>query len=174
MTMQILFIAACDPWSLLVSWITRSPWSHVVVVFSDGTTFEARALRGVFRSTLAAHMRGMRWTYRWEVANMPGGAVDAASARAWCESQVGRAYDWLALVNFLLPWVARRLDVRSHWFCSEFAARASQEAGGRLLRQDDARISPAMLYLSPLLSTSAAGRRTWRQVLRSVFIRPGR
>lgn len=41
--MQILFIAAADPFSLLVSWVTRSPWSHVVVVFSDGTTFEALA-----------------------------------------------------------------------------------------------------------------------------------
>lgn len=167
--MQILFIAAADPWSLLVAWVTRSPWSHVAIAFEDGATFESRALRGVYRSSLDAHVRHLRWTYRWEVANMPGGAVDVAAARAWCESQVGQAYDWLALVNFLLPWFARRLDVRSHWFCSEFAAQAAQQAGAPLLREDDARISPAMLYLSPLLTTAAAGRRSWRQVLASIF-----
>lgn len=71
--------------------------------------------------------------------------------------------------SLLVSWVTRRLDVRSHWFCSELAARAAQEAGAALLREDDARISPAMLYLSPLLTTAAAGRRSWRQVLGAVF-----
>ena len=167
--MQILFIAACDPFSLLVSWVTRSPWSHVAISFEDGTTYEARALRGVYRSSLDAHVRNLRWTYRWEVAQMP--ECDPIAAREWCESQVGQAYDWLALLNFMLPWVAARLDVRSHWFCSEFAARAAHEAGAPLLREDDARISPAMLYLSPRLKTAASARRSWRQVLGSIFHR---
>jgi len=66
-------------------------------------------------------------------------------------SQIGKPYDWRAIVNFGFHRDWRSPD---SWFCSELVAWACEAAGYPLLNPAEPhdRVTPRDLMLSPLLS----------------------
>jgi uncharacterized protein YycO len=62
-----------------------------------------------------------------------------AAARAWIEAQVGKPYDWTALVSFV---VHRNWQDDDSWFCSEFLENIRNLFGLRVFRADASRITP--------------------------------
>lgn len=167
--MQVIYQASCSPFGLGVSKVTRSQWSHVVMVFDDGVTFEARAGKGVFKSTKDAALKNLKWVYGYEVTDIK--LPDEAAAREFAESCVGQTYDYLALLNFLIPFrvPGLNLDVKSKWFCSELLFAVVKAGGTQLLRDQARYVSPEMAYLSPIQTVvTPATYRPWKEVINSI------
>jgi hypothetical protein len=164
--MKLVFYATVSPFGILISKVTRSRWSHVEMIFDDGTVYFARAGQGVGKSTWAGRLAKMKWTYHWEVDSIE--LADEQAARDFLEAQLGKTYDWLAVFGFILPFRAN-LDVKSKWFCSELA-QAACAAGGTPLVRDKARyVNPEMAYLSTALKLEEEGTRPWKEVFKSIF-----
>lgn len=95
--------------SLLVRLWTRSSYSHVELVFSDGLSASASWVDGGVRFKqidYSAHPE------RWVIFDVPG---DEAYALQWFRERVGKSYDILGLLGFV--WPAR--GGRDKWFCSK-------------------------------------------------------
>lgn len=75
----------------------------------------------------------------WAEVEVP----DETAGMALLGAQLGKKYDWTALVGFVLRanWAKP-----SRWFCSELAAAVIQAAGRRLLREELSRVTPGLLW----------------------------
>jgi uncharacterized protein YycO len=83
---------------------------------------------------------------------VPGLDMEAAVSAA--RTQLGKPYDWGAIVGIALHRDWRAPD---KWFCSELVAWACEQAGTKLLRFDNLdRVTPGQLALSPLLQLEGA------------------
>lgn len=140
-TVTLLFSTTSSPFSWLIRLLTWSRWSHVSVV--DGATIiQAHALHGVIRTPLAEAIANDKESklVRFKCNNPT--AVIAAAA-----SQIGKKYDWTALIGFMLR---RDWQEDDSWFCSELAAWAFQQAGTPLLRPEALhRVTPENLWMLP-------------------------
>lgn len=118
----------------------RVGYSHVELVFSDGTWFSSSARDGGVRFKRIdpdpAH-----WTIF--PARITGAHEHAV--RCWATTQLGRKYDYPGVLGFVLP--ALRLS-RRRWFCSEICAAAlSRSVLEHARTPTRARISPNALFL---------------------------
>ena len=76
---------------------------------------------------------------------------DEIAAPIWkfAHAQLGKPYDYSALLGVLAH---RDWHADDRWYCSELIAAAFESVGLPLLRSEFAdRVTPATLYLSPLL-----------------------
>lgn len=93
---------------------TRSPYSHVELIFSDGVAASASYMDGGVR------FKDIDFNAdRWDFIDLPGADEDAA--RAWFVAHDGDRYDLLGNVGFLFRPITGE---RRAWFCSEAAAAA--------------------------------------------------
>ena len=129
----------------LIAWYTRSVYTHVDIVRTDGWLLGARIRGGVmvrsptyatfkrcirFTTTLSTDQERMFWT--------------AAT------SQIGKPYDWTGIVAFVAD---RNWRDPGHWFCSELVAWCFEQAGVPLLRVAGAdKVTPRDLTTSLLIS----------------------
>lgn len=117
----------------LVRLVTRSPYSHCELLFSDGIAASASWLDGGVRfKTIAidpAH---------WDVINLPDELEDAAYD--WFLDHEGDAYDLFGNVHFLFGPAPEDKDA---WFCSEAVAAA-------LGFVESWRFDPALLFCAAL------------------------
>jgi uncharacterized protein YycO len=129
--------------SLIIRRMTWSEYSHVDIVMPNGDLLGARANGGV---QIRKPGYGKFTKVHHEVA------VDAPdSVYEFAKSQVGKPYDWKAILNFGLE---RNWQEDDSWFCSELVAWTFMKAGHPLLDPDVQlyRISPRDLLLSTALS----------------------
>lgn len=100
-----------------------------------------------------------RYSHWWPgpgdlVASAPVEMGDAHRRRMidWLNMQVGKRYDWGAVLKFVSR---RKVDPSSanrRWFCSELAHAAWMVATGiALLRMPSSQVCPGLLAASPLL-----------------------
>ncbi len=125
--------------SALIRWFTWSSYSHVDFVLPDGRLLGARLKGGVqIREPGYANFTK---TKRF-VIDGPDSILD------WAKSQVGKPYDWRAIVAFAYhhDWKSR-----DAWFCSELVAAACLDNGIRLLNEQVNRVTPGQLIESPLI-----------------------
>lgn len=115
-------------------------WSHCGVVTPENTVIEALAFRGVVETPAAEAYA--RYT-RIEFANID--CPDPGAGVRWARSQVGRGYDYAALVGLALRRKSWAEDGR--WHCSELVERALAEAGRRRFRDSPAIISPNLSFM---------------------------
>lgn len=112
----------------LVRWWTRSPYSHVELIFSDGmaasSSFSDHGVRFKAIEFDAEH---------WDFVDLPGALEQPA--RDWFAAHAGQPYDLIGNIHFLVGPVA---DDRQKWFCSESVAAA-------LGMDDPWRYDPAVL-----------------------------
>jgi hypothetical protein len=155
--------------SKLIRWQTRSIYSHIAVRFADdvwvklgdrekyihaGNVIEAWQKGGValHGGIGTVHTPGTRVDYYDFVTPLTDYEFHAVAG--FLIRQLGKAYDWRAVVRFLTRepvehWTRRR------WFCSELAFEACLTAGRNLLERTDAwRVPPDWLPRSPLLKSA--------------------
>lgn len=116
----------------LIAWYTIGPFSHCELVFGDDW-FSSSPRDGGVRYKKIFAVPG-RWVFL---------EIDANSdlIRNWCDTQVGKKYDWRGFFNFILPIGYSR----SKWFCSEICVAGLQQAGV-LLGEKPHRFSPNCLW----------------------------
>jgi len=98
----------------LVRWWTRSPYSHVELVFSDGQAGSSSAMDGGVR------LKAIDFDpAKWDFVELPAHLEPAA--RKWFEDHRGAAYDYWGNVHFVLSPIG---DALRNWFCSKADAAA--------------------------------------------------
>ena len=128
--------------SRLIAWFTQGSFSHVEFVTPWGTALGARLKGGVRERPL--DYIGSRPCVYLEVR-----CVRAHEVIDRALSQVGKPYDWLAIIGFVF---ARNWQDTKRWFCSELCTWAFLISGVHVLRTDHVnKITPDGLALSPRL-----------------------
>lgn len=97
---------------------TRTPYSHVELIFSNGTAASSSAKdNGVrFVENFREHLDAPE---DWDIIELPDHY--AANAWAWFEKHEGERYDIFGNVHFVISIVG---GARRKWFCSEAVAAA--------------------------------------------------
>lgn len=131
--MRLIFARSRTPGSYLIRLFTWSRWSHVGVI-DGGLVIDTTLKRGVATTPLAAFLAEHSATEQIEVA-LP----DEVAAHVWLEMQLGKKYDWTAIIGFVFrrPW-----GKKGRWFCSELVESALIVGGRRRFREDLNRITP--------------------------------
>jgi hypothetical protein len=135
---QLIFSRRHNPGSVLLRTWMWSPWSHCGIIDGD-EVIEALMFKKVGKRTLA-EFKGA--ASKWEIIDVPCPDPDAVLAAA--RKHIGREYDWLGLVAFIL-----RIEMQRPFydFCSKLIAAAFSEAEFPLFRVEAWRIMPRDLYI---------------------------
>ena len=142
--MRVIFVTDNWPWSNFIRWFTWSKYSHVGLLFSDDKIVDTTLRKGVSEKTLEHYLTRYKNVKICEVPN-----VDEAKVKEFAYSQIGKKYDWTAIVGF----VARRdWTKEDNWFCSELVAVALHKGGVTVIRKEASRVTPEDILNSPLLS----------------------
>lgn len=115
-------------------------WSHCGIVTPESTVIEARAFRGVVE-TPAAEFYARYPTVEFRNLDCP----DPARGVLWARNQVGKGYDYAALLGLALRRGSWAEDDR--WHCSELVEAALAEAGRRRFIDAPAVISPNLSFM---------------------------
>jgi uncharacterized protein YycO len=132
---KLIFCRRHSLGSWAIRFFTWSPWSHCVIVEDaehgiDSTFAHGGVRRRLLSDILAECSRAVQVEVR---------APDEAAALDFARLQLGKPYDWTAIVGFI---VQRNWAEPDAWFCNELA-EASLVAGGRpRWRSDLNRITP--------------------------------
>lgn len=131
--MRLIFARSRSAGSFLIRAFTWSRWSHVGVIDGD-TVIDTTFKRGVAVSSLADFIASHSKTEQIDVA-----VPDEVAAHLWMQMQIGKPYDWTAIVGFVFrrPW-----GKTNRWFCSELVESALIVGGRRRFREDLQRITP--------------------------------
>jgi len=118
--------------------LTRGPYSHVEIVFSDGVRFSAsgRMPAGV-RFDHERHGEG------WDYLSIPATPEQERIARTFAAVLEGSAFKWRGLYRFIAPWLGD--GPNSDWYCSELALWMLQRCFG-MFEGVPLKISPNALY----------------------------
>lgn len=131
--------------SALIRWQTRGAYSHASFQFSDGVIIEAREFVGV-QKLPRLHPRARAHVDLFDILGMT--AEKEFRLREWCESQLGKPYDYWSIARFLTREPIHHWQ-REDWFCSEFCYFGLDHVGLPPLRACPAwKVNPAMLGLS--------------------------
>jgi hypothetical protein len=116
----------------LISWRLGEPWSHVSILIDDAA-YSAEMpwvkMLPLTDKTVAMPPRQGRDI----VLNMT--EWEARTMKEWCESQVGRDYDYLSVLGWILGW--DWLQNKSNSYCFEFCYKALAHIGWLSLEDRD-------------------------------------
>lgn len=147
--MHIVFARKRTLGSWLIRLATWSRWSHCAVLDGDHV-IDATFKHGVARRRMAD------WSAEYPeqcVLHVPVPAEQAA--KEWLRQQVGKAYDWSAVLGFITR--ADWADDES-WFCSELVEAAIRAGGRHRVRADVSRVTPELVWTvtpEPVVLTDA-------------------
>lgn len=112
------FIILCRSNSLgskflrLVMW---SRWSHSALYdFDTGQVYDSTLLQGGVKVRQVTDFLDLYPDHELRLVEVP--EPEAQNARDWLAAQVGKGYDWSALLGFLFQ---RNWQETDRWFCSE-------------------------------------------------------
>ena len=139
---RVLLFTGGDCIASLVKWQSRSHYSHVALLIpGTNTVIESYPFKGVRKRELTA--KDWDHIHAYEITGMTARQWDKAIQ--FCESQLGKGYDWRNVFRFISRVPAREND---RWFCSEIAFRAIEEAGLRLLNMAAHYVNPGHIPAS--------------------------
>ena len=139
--MKILFCRSNTFVSWAIRLLTWSEFSHVVLVTPTGTCIEATWPR--VHEVTRDFVNGDNDV----VVEVELPCLDPVEATWWARGQIGKPYDWRALLGFLIH---RDWTEGQHWFCSELVAAAFEEGGMPLFRaQVLSRVTPQAVWMLP-------------------------
>lgn len=137
--MKVIFLKK-DPGifaSLIRLW-TRSNYDHCELLFNDNLRF--RAIDG----SLSGYNKAPIDPTCWDVVNVNIDLIDEAKIKKWCDSEVGRAYDWVGI--FFSQFLPFGWHSNDKWFCSEIATAALQNVVCKVNGLKPWMVSPQELY----------------------------
>lgn len=97
----------------LIRWWTNSRYSHCELIIGD-MAYSADAWTNCVRAIPASGFN----PNSWEKIPVTG---DTAKVISFVSSQLGKKYDWLGILGFIVPWKSGDKD---KWYCSEICAAA--------------------------------------------------
>lgn len=140
--MKILAYQGISLVSKAIRWQTRSPWSHIGILLSDGRTVEAWHKGGVVISanqrknhTIGTKIAVFRIDFEFYEEKVEASLL----------SEVGKKYDFRSVFRFVSR---RNAPADDRWFCSELA---HAKLPFLLERVNSAHVSPRDLVMSPYL-----------------------
>lgn len=116
-------------------------WSHCGLLTPEATVIEARAFHGVVETPRSEFVR--RYV-RGAMEFVAVDVVDPAAAYAWAREQVGKGYDYGAILGNVLR---ESWQDDSRWECSELVEMAIAKAGRERFRDAPWRISPNLSFM---------------------------
>lgn len=129
--------------TFLIRTLTRSKWSHVALQMNN-SVYEVTFERGVSRTSV------FEFRKRYPESDIKCVNIhDEAPVKKWLDSQLGKKYDYGALVGFLDT--KRNWEDPEEWFCSELIAEALIREGVIHPKVRSHRITPNDLWF--LIST---------------------
>lgn len=135
--------------SHLVAFFTDSWCSHVEFEVTPNVYIGSELAEGVFTYPTPELIDEYE-VYEVEVTN-----EQYKQAMVVLLNQVGKKYDWWALVGNLFR---RNWQETNKWFCSELVAYVFEQIGYPLVRDKLNRVTPADLLLSPLMTLVESNR----------------
>jgi len=93
--------------------------SHCELLFSDDMMFSA----SMYEDTTRFKKHSMTG-HAWCRIGLDIDKDTEAKIRLWCENKVGKKYDYLGILGFILPFVKQS---KKRWFCSEICCEALKE-----------------------------------------------
>ena len=122
----------------LVSWLIRAAtfgkYSHCAILDEEHWVIHSTFLRGVHRSTLKSFQEAYPTHYFSHIV-----CPDEAGAMHFLEAQLGKPYDWSALLKLVFQ---RDWQENDRWFCSELAEAALVAGNSQRFRDSVHRITP--------------------------------
>jgi uncharacterized protein YycO len=123
---QVTFrlLKPCDIISDLVALRTNEPWSHAVVIFGNdvySSTFPKTVKTTMTDTNVACPSR------KGEDFTLDLTQTQYAAMLSWCERQVGKDYDYLSILGWMLG--VKELQTRHRTYCFEFCWDALLHAG---------------------------------------------
>ena len=119
------------------SWVIRigtmSKWSHVGIAFGD-VVFDTMLKTGVNIQSLTEFKSKHTHIEEIEI-DIP----DESAAYDFALAQIGKKYDWTALVGMVIQ---RNWQETDSWFCSELVEAIIKAGGKQRFRSDVSRITP--------------------------------
>ena len=136
----------CTHYGSATAWFLRfvmwSKWSHSAVYDEQtGWVYDTTFLQGGCKRTQAGVF--FKRYPKFEITDM--GLHDEGGAAKWLEAQLGKPYDWTALLSFI---VQRDWQEDDKWFCSEWTETCRSLFGTRRFRGDLSRITPGIQALA--------------------------
>ena len=160
----IRFVAARDPISAIVRMGTYGfAYSHVEFVLADGSAIGSHARTGV---AITPKGYAGRWQTSTRSVALPCTETQEAALVAFLRAQLGRPYDFLAILAIATSFFLGPRNWRSPdaWFCSELVTAALEAAGiMSCIIEDTSRITPrdCMIFLS------THGEAVWAEPIQS-------
>ncbi len=140
---KLLFYKPTNLFGKLICWQTRSQYCHVANLINGDTIIEAIEGKGVIKRN--AENTDFEIADLYEISPAPS-LIQVHSIQNWLNEQIGKKYDWLAVLRFLSR---RRFYNNRKFFCSELAFEAFMQAGIYLLCNTEAwEASPGLLSRS--------------------------
>lgn len=140
--MKVAFYLGNGFISKSIEFFTRSPYSHVAILWEDGSVFEAWPIKGVVHSKSLGSLHKKTEIDIFEVKTTP--EQDQVILK-FLNDQLGKGYDYLGFLGFVFNWTGER----KKWFCSELVFEAFKIAGIFLLERLKAfKVYPALLSYS--------------------------
>lgn len=127
--------------SRLIRWFTWGRWSHVAIRMPEGDVIEAKEFRGVIRREVTYEQK--------EIVSVTVTPEQYAVFETALRSQLGKSYDWRAILGFVFRRDWERTD---YWICSELVAWALKQANVNVVHEKRWRIDPTALYMYLLSS----------------------
>ena len=135
--------------SHVIRWYTRSAYSHVAWIDTNGACYEAWKGKVRKAASLFVHHTPGTVVDLFDVGGMFSDRI--RQVREFHAVQVGKPYDWLGILRM----VTRRpfsTDDQRKWFCSELVHAAHAAAGLCLQVMPPWKVTPEILCASPLLT----------------------
>lgn len=120
----------------LIRWWTDSQYSHCEILFSNGEMFSADAWSNSTRFNSQFNPD------HWEFVELQAGESVEAFLYKWCMDRVGKKYDWLGVIGFVLPWFNQDSQ---RWFCSEVCGAGLKFIGKIPVDTKTSRLTPQAL-----------------------------
>jgi uncharacterized protein YycO len=112
----VVFASNNQPASIIIKLFTLSHWSHVAILDDEGYIYDATLLSGVRR----IHFDEWKTHYK-ELDFTIFPVKDRTKVFEWLQTQVGKKYDALGILSFILR---KNYEDKDKWFCSELVAHA--------------------------------------------------
>jgi hypothetical protein len=144
--MQLIFCKSHNLTSKIISAATFSKWSHIEFYFGPTVIGSSGHYGGVAEHSTQWLLSSLDY---YEICSIEVPRADLAEE--FVRAQLGKKYDYSAL--YALPFIDRDWSTPDKWFCSELVAAALEVGGVNMFRRTPVnRVTPAMIYTSPLLT----------------------
>ena len=120
--MVAFFRGPGDIFTALIKLVSRGPFSHTELVFSDGRWIGASG-RG--------DEKGVRWAIaptslaNWVFVSVPASEEQEREVRRLAISQIGQPFDVWGVVSHLIPWT----EPHKGFYCTNFIVRLMHAVG---------------------------------------------